>query len=175
MPKQGEIVRDCRTVGYNTKAPKAVIWEICPGCAEGRWVFMKHKKPVSLMCVHCKSPRGEQNPNWKCGWYLDRYGYKILRLQPDDFFYSMADGRGYVREHRLIMAKHFNRCLLPWEVVHHKNGVKDDNKLENLQLLPTGVYHVSDSSLKQKLTWAKKKIAKQADEIKRLKTMLKVR
>ena len=87
--------------------------------------------------------RGVNNPHWK-GGRTKSYGYILIKLQPDDFFYRMASKYGRVLEHRLVMAKHLNRCLLPWEVVHHKNGIRDDNRLDNLQLLPTGKYHIID-------------------------------
>ena len=78
-------------------------------------------------------PRGDRNSNWKGGRIICD-GYVSVWLDESDFFYQMANSSGYILEHRLVMAKHLGRCLQTWEHIHHKDGIRDNNNIENLKL-----------------------------------------
>lgn len=63
-------------------------------------------------------------------------GYILVnKAVVDPFWWPMVKASGYIFEHRLVMAKSLGRCLQIWEVVHHKNNIKSDNRIENLQLV----------------------------------------
>jgi len=59
--------------------------------------------------------------------YMDDHGYIIVR--------HPITGKHQCREHRIVMESHIGRPLTKGEVVHHINGIKDDNRIENLLLM----------------------------------------
>lgn len=164
MPKVNEI-KNGRHIGKSWSGK--YIWQLCPRCGNGRWIQRNHSLS-NRICRACankdRSKRGADCPFWKRG-ELQKRGYIYILLQPEDFFYSMCDNNGYVPEQRLVMAKYLNRCLLPWEVVHHKNGIKNDNRLENLELLPTRKQHLPDVLTKAKIKKLEKQVHKLQDRI----------
>lgn len=112
------------------------MWAPCAVCGVCRWVVLKKTGELkSKLCPSCSSgKKGSQSHSWKGGRWVNNRGYIMIRLPEGDFYLSTTrKGRG-VLEHRLVMAKHLGRCLAPFEVVHHKNGVRDDNRIENLEL-----------------------------------------
>jgi hypothetical protein len=88
------------------------------------------KKKISLSKI------GELNPNWNNGKTKTSGGYIMLRKLGHSY-----SENGYVMEHRLVMEEFLGRYLLPEEVVHHKNEIKDDNRIENLMLFPNNGEH----------------------------------
>ena len=85
--------------------------------------------------------RGPKNHHWKGGrWYVG--GYVAVPIPPDHRFADMAP-HGYVYEHRLVLAEHLGRSLAPGDVVHHRNGVTDDNRFENLEFFESNAANTS--------------------------------
>ena len=104
-----------------------------------------------------RNQRGENNPCWRGGKYKNQAGYVTVKLQSDDPYYSMMSRDGYVNEHRLIVARKLGRCLEAWEIVHHINGIKDDNRIENLQLVSNDG-HMQITVLQERIRYLESKL-----------------
>lgn len=98
-----------------------------------------------------------------------RVSYRDVLLPPDNPYSAMANHGGFIKEHRLVMAQSLGRCLESWEIVHHKNGDKRDNRLENLELIRRDVEHQA-ATLAQNEMW---KMAKQVDKLRDERDRLK--
>ena len=103
---------------------------------------------------------GANNPSWQGGkGFKDGQGYIKVYLPLSSPFCSMrAKGQPYIPEHRLVMAQHIGRLLKSWEIVHHINGDKTDNRLENLELLPKQADHLPYTKLQQRIIELEKQV-----------------
>jgi DNA-binding CsgD family transcriptional regulator len=68
------------------------------------------------------------------GWWMTEHGYIQVTIPHGDPFASMANASGSIMEHRLVMARHIGRPLLAEETVHHKDGDRSNNGIDNLEL-----------------------------------------
>lgn len=116
----------------------------------------KHSKKTKQK--QSNAHRMEGNPMWRGGIRETKDGYIKIKLEDHPF----ADSSGCVMKHRLIMESHLGRHLLPTEVVHHINGEKRDNRIENLMLYEKGQKdHARDHCLRQ---WQARSIRRGEDE-----------
>jgi len=84
-----------------------------------------------------------KNKFWRSRWCggkrTGRTDEYIQIYKPD---YPNCSKEGYVMEHRLVMEQKLGRYLTKMEIVHHINGVRDDNRPENLELMASNEEHM---------------------------------
>lgn len=97
---------------------------LCSGHWAQRFYCKRNKVPIVYSSLREVAEKGS-------GSYKD--GYKTIYIsQEDSALYS--PGNRSIAEHRYVMAVHVGRPLTGIENVHHKNGIRDDNRIENLEL-----------------------------------------
>lgn len=80
----------------------------------------------------------ENNPNWRGGRSVASNGYVLIRVGVG---HPLADVRGYAYEHRLVAAEMLGRPLRRGELVHHKDGNRQNNVRENLEVAAGNAEH----------------------------------
>ena len=103
----------------------------CPACrSRDLCQCGQPKQGKSATCANCRTVAGSSNGRWRGGRTRHKAGYLMLWAPSHP-----RSGKGqYVFEHILVMERILGRYLLLAESVHHRNGVRDDNRPENLEL-----------------------------------------
>ena len=85
-----------------------------------------------------------KHPMWKGGRTLSPCGYVWIK----DWSHPNTEKSGYVLEHIKVMSEYLGRPLKKSERVHHKNHIKTDNRIENLELCKNQSEHIKNKHKK---------------------------
>lgn len=108
------------------------IYKMCPICSVSRWVYAHDKTDGT--CRICAATRNLPTGHGRIAKFLVG-GYYVVYLSKDSPYVSMAWKSGYISEHRLVMAQKIGRLLTKDDIVHHRDGVRTNNTLNNLVLV----------------------------------------
>lgn len=133
---------------------RLVQHEFCTieGCGKkhtSQGLCMMHYRRVALYGDPHAKP-GIQRSNKRT---VNNTGYIVI-YEPEHPNSTLS---GFILEHRKVMSEHLGRPLLPKENVHHINGVRHDNRIENLELWNTS--QPSGQRVEDKVKWAKEILA----------------
>lgn len=76
--------------------------------------------------------RGSRHPRWNRGKIFDDKGYVLIRVGKD---HPLAHSNDFAYEHLVVWVSAGKPRPNPWEVLHHKNREKTDNRIENLEVV----------------------------------------
>jgi len=86
--------------------------------------------------------------------HITKTGYRVIsKNHPNARMRSPSSGKGQIMEHTWVMSNHIGRPLFKHETVHHINGIRNDNRIENLELWSSS--HPYGQRIEDKIEWAK--------------------
>jgi hypothetical protein len=122
----------------------------------------QQKTRLAANCSHCgkellkfKTLLEREQKNFFCNadCWNDYRRLQPAKVHKSSHGYAIKNiGGKQQKEHRRVMSQHLGRDLLPHETVHHKNGVRDDNRIENLELWSKSQPY--GQRLDDKIAWA---------------------
>lgn len=142
MPEIGEIAsgKEISTKSLKNNNYIKYVWQKCLHCEKERWVRLEKGIPRTFYCLKCSLGKGSKNHSWKGGRSQDSKGYMLISV----LGHPRASKHGnYVYEQIVVWETAKGRAVPDGWVIHHLNGIKDDNELANLVAIPRGNHHHS--------------------------------
>lgn len=120
----------CSKIFYKQGSDSKKYWAVKKYCSIkcSGTNFKKGQRPSDAAIASAKARSGNKSPSWKGG-------SKYMTLQGYVTVYAPGYPDNRCLEHRYVMEKHLKRKLLKTEHVHHLNGDKIDNRIENLVII----------------------------------------
>lgn len=129
MPYPNEVERYMAPNGHT----RYRIRLTCSECGKVRFVDLRNLSRMKTdLCGRCSRLQTKISMPTRT---IDKRGYVKLYIPKNHSLATMRDARGQIYEHRIVMARKLGRILNDDEHIHHVNGNKTDNSLNNLRLV----------------------------------------
>ena len=121
------VCEQCKTEFMGRKGKR-----FCGVSCAVKWQWSNGEKPGGTPYSTGRVVRPGKAPSGQRKSLVTKAGY-VLAWAPDHP--KASSNKGYIQEHRIVVEAFLGRVLEQWEHVHHKNGIKADNRLENLAIV----------------------------------------